>query len=310
MSLRSYWRSTRRPRIARCACSSPTPTLQELLRVGLGRAEPVDRRDARHDDHVAPGQQRRGGRVAQPVDLVVDRAVLLDVGVGRREVRLGLVVVVVGDEVLDPVLREQLPELAGELRGEALVGREHDRGPLHLGDHRRDRERLPRPGDAEQGLVLLPRLDPLAERRDRLGLVAGGFEFGDEFQCGHRLRLYDEGGTGIPRTQPPFSAGSVRSSARHGGAHDPGRERGSARRSGVGEGGVAGDEVGPDRRRPGARAWPRSPSLWTTQVATARRSSSVAWAAMRASASARSTPRPSSRSSRSSRGASTTITQW
>ena len=47
-----------------------------------------------HDD-VAPGEQAVGGRVPQPLDLVVDRGVLLDVGVRLRDVRLGLVVVVV-----------------------------------------------------------------------------------------------------------------------------------------------------------------------------------------------------------------------
>jgi len=43
-------------------------------------------------------------RRAQAVDLVVDRAVLLDVEILRRDVGLGLVVVVVGDEVVDLVL--------------------------------------------------------------------------------------------------------------------------------------------------------------------------------------------------------------
>ncbi len=117
---------------------------QQLLAVHLRRAEAVDRRHRRDDDHVAPGEQRARGRVAQPVDLVVDRAVLLDVRVGGREVGLGLVVVVVADEVLDPVLREQLPELGRELRGQRLVRREHQRGPLGLGDHVRDREALAR----------------------------------------------------------------------------------------------------------------------------------------------------------------------
>ncbi len=76
------------------------------------------RRD--HDD-VAPGEQRVGRRVPQPLDLVVDRGVLLDVGVRLRDVRLGLVVVVVGDEVLDRVVGQQLAELVGQLRGQRLV---------------------------------------------------------------------------------------------------------------------------------------------------------------------------------------------
>ena len=123
--------------------------------------------------------------MAQPVDLVVDRAVLLDVRVGRGEVGLGLVVVVIGDEVLDPVLREELAELRGELGGEALVGRQHQRRPLHLRDHVGDGERLPRAGDAQQRLEPVPRSTPVDQRFDRLGLVAGRRQIGDELEKGH-----------------------------------------------------------------------------------------------------------------------------
>ena len=56
--------------------------------------------------------------------------VLLDVEVGLRDVRLGLVVVVVRDEVLDRVAGEELAELVAELRGERLVVRDHERRPL------------------------------------------------------------------------------------------------------------------------------------------------------------------------------------
>jgi hypothetical protein len=54
-------------------------------------------------------------------------AVLLDEQVALRDVGLGLVVVVVADEVLDRVLRKELAELAVQLRGQRLVGREDDR---------------------------------------------------------------------------------------------------------------------------------------------------------------------------------------
>ena len=77
----------------------------------------TSRRDSRFD----------GGRVAQPLDVLVDRGVLLDVGVGLRDVRLGLVVVVVGDEVLDGVVRQHLAQLVGQLRGQRLVRRHHQR---------------------------------------------------------------------------------------------------------------------------------------------------------------------------------------
>jgi hypothetical protein len=98
--------------------------------------------------------------VPQPFDLVVDRRVLLDIGVGLRDVRLGLVVVVVRDEVLDGVVRKELTELGGELGRERLVGC-HDKGrPLQLLDQPCGGRALSRAGGTEQHDVLLPRLDP------------------------------------------------------------------------------------------------------------------------------------------------------
>ena len=66
--------------------------------------------------------------------------------------------------------------------------------------------------------------------------------------------------------------------------------------------------VGPDLGRPVAPSAARSPALSTTQVATFRRSSSVACSSIRRARVVAGTPRASSRSSRVSSGASTTIT--
>ena len=54
----------------------------------------------------------------------------LDVGVGARQIGFGLVVVVVADEVLDRVVREELLELAVKLRGQGLVVRHDQRRPV------------------------------------------------------------------------------------------------------------------------------------------------------------------------------------
>ena len=146
----------------------------DLLLVLLRRAEAVDAGDRRHDDRVAPRQEVRRRGVPQAVDVVVPRAVLLDVEVGLGNVGLGLVVVVVRDEVLDGVVGEELTELVAELRGQRLVVRDHQRRPLHLLDDPRHRGGLPGTGRAEERLVLLARPQPVRERFDRLRLVAGG----------------------------------------------------------------------------------------------------------------------------------------
>ena len=94
-------------------------------------------------------------------------AVLLDVEVGLRDVRLGLVVVVVRDEVLDRVVGEELAELVAELRGQRLVVRDHERRALHLLDDPGHRRGLAGAGGAEQRLVALARAQPVRERLDR-----------------------------------------------------------------------------------------------------------------------------------------------
>ena len=106
--------------------------LQEhhLLEVVLGRTEAVDAAHAGDDDDVAAQEERGRRRVAQPVDLVVDGRVLLDVEVLRRHVGLGLVVVVVADEVLDRVVGQELAELVAELRRQRLVVGDDQRGLL------------------------------------------------------------------------------------------------------------------------------------------------------------------------------------
>ena len=187
----------------------------------LRRAEAVDARHRGDDDDVAPGQQRVGGRVPQPLDLVVDRAVLLDVGVGLRDVRLGLVVVVVADEVLDGVVGQQLAELVGQLRGERLVGR-HDEGrPLDLLDEPGRRRRLAGAGGAEQDGVGVARPDPPRELGDRRRLVTARGVLGDHLEGCHRALEVGRGTHGSTVRRTTDSAHSPT---------PPRRTRGAARR--------------------------------------------------------------------------------
>ena len=191
--------------------------LVELRRI----ADAVDATDAGHHDDIAtPAKQGTGGAQPQFLDLVVDREVFLDVGVRCREVGLGLVVVVVADEILHAVVREEVFELAVELRRERLVVAQDQRRAVHLGDHVGHGEGLSGAGNAEQGLGRNAVLEALHELFDGFGLVAGGLEFGDEFEghwtdLGGAVRSYP---VAVPMTLLKFAAAKphyhVRSPAR------------------------------------------------------------------------------------------------
>ena len=169
---------------------------------GLGRSQPVDAGDRGDDEHVAAVEQRLGGPQAQAVDLLVDGGLFLDVGVGRGDVGLGLVVVVVGDEVLDGVVREEAPKLLEELGGQGLVVGEDEGRAVDRLDHLGDGEGLARAGDAEQHLLAVAALDAADELADGGGLVALGGEARNELEAVHAGGSTPGGGD-CSRWRPP-----------------------------------------------------------------------------------------------------------
>ncbi len=70
--------------------------------------------------------------MAHAVDLFVDGGILLDIGVGARDIGFRLVVVVIGDEILDRVLREEVLHLRVELGRQRLVRREDEGRALQV----------------------------------------------------------------------------------------------------------------------------------------------------------------------------------
>jgi hypothetical protein len=109
---------------------------------------------------------------AHLLDVFVDARILLDVQVLRRHIGFGLVVIVVGDEILDRILGKELAHFGVELRGERLVRRHDERGTAQARDHVRHRVGLPGPRHAEQCLKSEPVAHTFRELLDRLGLIA------------------------------------------------------------------------------------------------------------------------------------------
>src|SRR2546423_14453108 len=150
--------------------------------VGVRIAKAVDAGDRGDDDHVAPLEERARGRQTQAVNLLVDGRLFFDVGGGGGDVSLGLVVVVVGDEILDRVFGGEGLELLVELRGERLVVCDDERGALRALDDGGDREGLARTRDAEKDLILHALVESAPERVNRLRLIPLRLEVGTKFK--------------------------------------------------------------------------------------------------------------------------------
>ena len=72
--------------------------------------------------------------MAHPVDLFVDLAFLLDIRVRARNVSLGLVVIVIADEIFDGIVRKEALEFAVQLGGQGLVRGQNNRRTLRFGN--------------------------------------------------------------------------------------------------------------------------------------------------------------------------------
>jgi hypothetical protein len=108
--------------------------------------------------------------MAQHLDLFVNRGVFLDICIALRHIRLGLIVVVVRDEVDHSVVGKELFELARKLSGERLVG-SHDQRRLTQGlNGFRHRKGLARTSHAKQNLIAISVPHALYKRLNRLGL--------------------------------------------------------------------------------------------------------------------------------------------
>ena len=65
--------------------------------------------------------------MAHPVDLFIHRGVLLDEGVGARDIGFRLVIIIITDEIFDGIIRKEAAELGVELCRQCFI-RGHDEG--------------------------------------------------------------------------------------------------------------------------------------------------------------------------------------
>ena len=115
--------------------------------------------------------------MAQLIDLIVDRGILLNIGIRRRHIRLRLIVIIIGDKVLHRIVREKLFHLRIKLRRQRLIVSDHQRRLIELLDHIRHRKRLTGSGHSKQRLKLIPLFKSLHQLLDRLRLISGGLVF-------------------------------------------------------------------------------------------------------------------------------------
>ena len=145
-------------------------------------AQAVNAGNTRHDDNVPAFEQRTRRTMAQLINLIVNRRILLDIRVGLGNIRLRLIIIVIGNKIFHSILREERLQLACQLCRQRLVVRDNQRRLTHLVNHLRNRIGLACTRRAQQNLRAQALFHALRQLLNRLRLVTGRLEGGLNFK--------------------------------------------------------------------------------------------------------------------------------
>ena len=114
--------------------------------------------------------------MAQLINLIVNRSILLDISIRLRNIRLRLIIIVIRNKIFHRILREERLQLTRQLCSQRLIMRNHQSRLAHLIDYLRNRIRLARTRCAQQHLRAQALLHALRQLGNRLRLVACGLK--------------------------------------------------------------------------------------------------------------------------------------
>ena len=111
--------------------------------------------------------------MAQLINLVVNRSILLNIRIRLGNIGLRLIIIVIRNKIFHRILREEGLQLTRQLCRQRLIMRNHQRRLAHLIDYLRNRIRLARARCTQQHLRAQALLHALRQLGNRLRLVAG-----------------------------------------------------------------------------------------------------------------------------------------
>lgn len=94
---------------------------ETLLLVFIDFTDPIDTRDGCHDDDVSSREERFGRCMSESVYFFVNRSFFFDIGSGLYDKCFWLIIVIVGDEIVDRIFWKKFLEFLRELGCEGFI---------------------------------------------------------------------------------------------------------------------------------------------------------------------------------------------
>ena len=146
--------------------------LHHHARIGLDRTDTINAGHRGNDHHIIAFQQRLSCGMAHAVYLFVDLRIFFDIGIGARHIGFRLIVVIIRNEILHRVFREEAFHFTIKLRGKRLVRCQDQGWALHRLNHLGHGEGLAGTCHTQQHLVAVTGLQASDKLRNGARLVA------------------------------------------------------------------------------------------------------------------------------------------
>ncbi|MPM64203.1 hypothetical protein SDC9_111089 [bioreactor metagenome] len=95
-------------------------------------AQIINTGNAADNNNVPAFKKGCGSRMAELVYFIVDRGIFFYIGISMRNVGLGLIIIIVGNEILHRVFGKKLLEFAAKLRRQCFVVCQNKGWLLHI----------------------------------------------------------------------------------------------------------------------------------------------------------------------------------
>src|SRR3989344_1792717 len=119
--------------------------------------------------------------MTKTINLLIDHGVLLNASVGSRDIGLRLIIIVIGNKIVNRVIGKKIFILLCELGSQSFIMSNNQSWLLVISNDVRHRESFARSRDTKKGLVFETALKTSRKRGDRRRLIAGGVEWVLEF---------------------------------------------------------------------------------------------------------------------------------
>ena len=166
--------------------------MENLLLILIDLSDTVDTWHWCNNNHISTRQERFSCCMSKPINLRINRRLLLNIGTSLHDKCLRLIIIIVWDKIMHSIIREKFCKLCSELSCECLVMSNHQCWSLEIRNHICHRIGFSWSCYTEQCLRFITSKKRISEYLDSLRLITSRFIVWYKSKIWHAKKLWKE----------------------------------------------------------------------------------------------------------------------